>query len=104
MLKNGAQDDASRILYLIGHGLQSNLYLNKQSRFISTEYTVSSMLELVLAMLALLRLGLGCVCYTLMSHLLMGTKFSDFATFVFSMPWFRGSARSCHISFHTVKY
>ena len=41
---------------------------------------------------------------TLMSHLLTGTKFSDFATFVFSVPWFRGSARSCHISFHSVKY
>ena len=41
---------------------------------------------------------------TLMSHLLPGTKFSDFATFVFSVPWFRGSARSYHISFHTVKY
>ena len=34
----------------------------------------------------------------------MGMKFSDFATLVFSVPWFRGSARSCHISFHTVKY
>ena len=34
---------------------------------------------------------------TLMSHLLMSTKFSDIATF-------RGSARSCHISFHIVKY
>ena len=47
-----------------------------------------------------------CVCVyvcTVMSHLLMGTKFSDFATFVFSVPWFRGSARSCHISFHSVK-
>ena len=39
-----------------------------------------------------------------MSHLLTGTKFSDFATFVFSVPWFRGSARSYHISFHSVKY
>ena len=39
-----------------------------------------------------------------MSHLLRGTKLSDFATFVFSVPWFRGSARSCYISFHTVKY
>ena len=45
-----------------------------------------------------------CPLCTLMSHLLTGTKFSDFATFVFSVPWFRGSARSCHISFHTVKY
>ena len=41
---------------------------------------------------------------TLTSHSLTGTKFSDFATFVFSAPWFRDSARSCHISFHTVKY
>ena len=41
------------------------------------------------------------VPYTLVSHLLTGTKFSDFATFVFSMPC---SARSCHISFHSVKY
>ena len=41
---------------------------------------------------------------TLLAHLLMGTKFSDFATFVFSVPRFRGSARSCHISFHSVKY
>ena len=39
-----------------------------------------------------------------MSHLLMGMKFSDFATSVFSVPWFRGSARNCHISFHSVKY
>ena len=39
-----------------------------------------------------------------MSHLLTGTKFSDFSTFVFSVPWFRGSARSCHVSFHSVKY
>ena len=37
------------------------------------------------------------------SHLLPGKKFSDFATFVFSVPWFRGSERSCHISFNTVK-
>ena len=37
---------------------------------------------------------------TLMSHLLTGTKFSDFATFIFSVPWFRGSI---HISFHSVK-
>ena len=43
-------------------------------------------------------------CNTLMSHLLTGTKFSDFATFVFLVPWFRGSARSGHIGFHTVKY
>ena len=35
---------------------------------------------------------------------LMGMKFSNFATFVFSVPWFRGSARSCHISFHSMKY
>ena len=28
----------------------------------------------------------------------------DFATFVFSVSWFRGSARSCHASFHSVKY
>ena len=41
------------------------------------------------------------IMYTLMSHLLMGAKFSDFAT---SVPWFRGSAKSCHISFHSVKY
>ena len=33
--------------------------------------------------------------------ILKNTKFSDF---VFSVPWFRGSAISCHISFHTVKY
>ena len=33
-----------------------------------------------------------------------GYKFSAFATFVFSVPWFRGSARSYHISFHSVKY
>ena len=44
------------------------------------------------------------VSNTFMSHLLTGTKFSDFATFVFSVSWFRGSARSCHISFHCVKY
>ena len=31
------------------------------------------------------------------------TKFSDFATFAFSVPWFRGSARSFHVSFHSVK-
>ena len=37
---------------------------------------------------------------TLMSHLLTGTKFSDFATFVISVPWFRGSARS----YHAMKY
>ena len=41
---------------------------------------------------------------TLMSHLLTGTKFSDFATSVFSVPWFRGSAKSYHISFYSVKY
>ena len=40
----------------------------------------------------------------LMSHLLTGTKFSDFATFVFSVPWFRGSAMNCDISFHSVKH
>ena len=32
------------------------------------------------------------ILITLMSHLLTGTKFSDFTTFVFSVPWFRGSA------------
>ena len=39
-----------------------------------------------------------------MSHLSTGTKFSDLATFVFSVPWLRGSARSYHISFHSVRY
>ena len=41
---------------------------------------------------------------TLMSHLLTGMKFSDFTTFVFSVPGFRDSSRSCHISFDSVKY
>ena len=33
------------------------------------------------------------------TFILTGTKISNFAKF-----WFRGSARSCRISFHTVKY
>ena len=46
------------------------------------------------------------VCLTCHPYTLnvTGTKFSDFATFVISVPWFRGSARSYHISFHSVKY
>ena len=33
--------------------------------------------------------------------LLLGTKFS---TFVFLVPWFSSSERSCHVNFNTVKY
>ena len=36
-----------------------------------------------------------------------GLPYSDgyeITTFIFLVSWFRGSARSSHISFHTVKY
>ena len=34
--------------------------------------------------------------------LLVGMKFSNFTTSVFSVPWFTSNERSCHTSFNTL--